>query len=397
MLTNFALPDICFLILCLILGFLGYLWLKTKHPTLPRQTLLLFAIIHTGFALLYWYFSLSVMPADASNYYQNTFRSPEPWLFHLKLGTSFIYFLLYPLIHYFGLSYLSCFLIFNTFGIIGISIIFVTTRSYLTTPRVKRIYAMTLFLPGMSYWTSAIGKDSLILLGIGLTFYALPLLKSRWPALLAGFFISLYTRPHICAILFLAFIGFILLKRHRTLNTLLLKAILFSICLGIAISSYGMILKYIKLPSDISLPVVQDYVDTRLSYNQGGSYIELQNSSAPAKMFAYLFRPLFFDAKNALMVIGSIENVALLTAFGLLLWKPKRLTKVWTIPHPYYRMHVLYAVMGLLIFAIMTANLGIAMRQKYMLLPSMLSALVLILDADLQRRRKSPSLPSQLS
>jgi len=382
MLTNFFLPDICFLILYLIIGVVGYFWLKKKHPTLPHHTLLLFSVSHSIFSLLYWGLSLSALTsADSTLYYQNALNFQGDWLSLLKFGTSFIQFILYPLIHYLGLSYLSCFLIFNTFGLIGISLVFVTTRSYLTSPRMKKLYAMTLFLPGLSFWTSAIGKDSLVLLGIGLTFYAVSAFKNRLPSLIFGLLITVYVRPHVFVLLLLSFVGFVIFKRNRNLTTLLVKTLLVTICISIMIASYAVILKYVGLPTDLSLNVTQKYIDTRLNYNTGNSYLELQNSGVPTKLFAYIFRPLFFDAKNMLMLIGSLENLCLLGLFGSLLWKPGRLRKIWIIKHPYYRMHLIYGIMGVFIFSMTTSNLGIAMRQKYMIIPSLLSVLFLILDS----------------
>ncbi len=53
------------------------------------------------------------------------------------------------------------------------------------------------FLPGLSFWTSALGKDSLIFLGISMVVYAGINFRKRWLCALLGIALTFTIRPHI--------------------------------------------------------------------------------------------------------------------------------------------------------------------------------------------------------
>ncbi|MCD6400706.1 MAG: hypothetical protein J7L73_02140, partial [Anaerolineales bacterium] len=70
--------------------------------------------------------------------------------------------------------------------------------------RVRRLLIALLFLPGLHFWTCAIGKDSLIFFGITLYLWSLLNLKTRWLGYVVGFGVTFLIRPHIAAFLLIA-------------------------------------------------------------------------------------------------------------------------------------------------------------------------------------------------
>jgi hypothetical protein len=100
------------------------------------------------------------------------------------------------------------------------------------------------------------------------------------------------------------------------------------------------------------------------------SYVDVSSYSLPMKMFAYLFRPLFFDAHSMLQLMASFENIFLL--FILLKWAKSirfKFFKWYRILREPDKILVMFVLAGWIILAASMYNLGLASRQKYMLLP----------------------------
>ena len=87
-------------------------------------------------------------------------------------------------------------------------------------------------------------------------------------------------------------------------------------------------------------------------------------------MFAYLFRPLFFDARGLIWHLVSFENLVLLMLTLTMLTSWERLRQLAKIPAA--RIHMILMATFLLLLAPITDNSGLAIRQKIMILPSLL-------------------------
>ena len=118
----------------------------------------------------------------------------------------------------------------------------------------------------------------------------------------------------------------------------------------------------------------------------GASSVDINNMSLVVKLFTYFFRPLPFEAHNFAALAASLDNVVLLLMLFLslrLVLKRKNFQTdidksgrifLWT-----------YSFSAWVILSMTTANLGIAMRQKWMFAPMLI---VLTLSA-LSRAYKS--------
>jgi hypothetical protein len=83
-------------------------------------------------------------------------------------GTPFICLINYVLIHYVGLSYLGVFMAFSTIGFVGFLKLYRILNFYDAGKKLFgiKITYIILLLPQFHYWTSAIGKDSLMFFGL---------------------------------------------------------------------------------------------------------------------------------------------------------------------------------------------------------------------------------------
>ena len=87
-------------------------------------------------------------------------------------------------------------------------------------------------------------------------------------------------------------------------------------------------------------------------------------------MFAYLFRPLFIDAHSVLQLLASFENLFLLILIFKWLSSIKfKIRKWYKILKEPDKILFVYLIVGWIVLAASMYNLGLASRQKYMLLP----------------------------
>ena len=124
----------------------------------------------------------------------------------------------------------------------------------------------------------------------------------------------------------------------------------------------------------------------------GGSSVDITNMSLPVKLFTYAFRPLPFEAHNLTSLAGSLDNTVLLLVFIMGAWV---IFKKRGVVFPRAQNRVFLWAYGLLswgLLAMVTANLGIAVRQKWMFLPMLL----FLLMSRLGHRQAAPEQRSRL-
>ncbi len=90
----------------------------------------------------------------------------------------------------------------------------------------------------------------------------------------------------------------------------------------------------------------------------------------PMKIFTYLFRPLIFEVNSIFSLAAAIDNLIILY---LMISGGKILIKknINVVGENRLFMWV-YSILVLLILASTTANLGIALRQKWMFMPMLI-------------------------
>lgn len=280
-----------------------------------------------------------------------------------------------------GLSFLGCFLVFNIFGAIGLivfdSILRQATKE--STLRTKRLASLIIFLPSVSFWSSAIGKDSISFMATCLALWAAISFKRHTILFAFSVLVMVFVRPHIGGIMMVAFalaLAFIFDKHASIFQRLSIGGIAI-IATGIAIP---FALQYVGLDNVRNTDDIQTYIEGRQGYNmEGGGGVDIRSMSLPMQMFTYLFRPLPFEANSVFALAASIDNIILLYLFIIgsraLLKKAKPSLQanrafLW-----------IYAFMTLIILSMTTANLGIAMRQKWMFAPMFIFLLISVIGS----------------
>ena len=354
-------------VVIILLYLLGVIFISNNYLKFGKKQfnlVLCIGIIHMLFTFLYYSITLS-SAADAIGYYRRVyfvFNSwPETLGDSLGQGANFIYFVLYPFVNFFELTYFGCFFIFSFVGFIGFKLLFdvvLNLCNYRWT--YKYIYFL---LPNLHFWTVGIGKDSLYFFALCAFVYAYyfnkPFRNYIIPFIIIGFI-----RIHI-----LVFIG----VGYLLANTLQNKS---------KSSGYKVfVVLFFAIASLVVFPILKDRlgvddtstVDEKIERMQnanmnGDSGVDLSNSILIIKWLAYMYRPLFYDAKNILSLLASFEN-ALYVYISYQSIKMIRFLKKLT-EIKFFFWFCFFIMLTISIpSAYLISNLGIAMRQKTMAFP----------------------------
>lgn len=330
---------------------------------------------HTIFCLLYFWFALN-FGADSNKYYIRALYDP---FVEFNFGTSFIVLLTRFFYNIFGLGYLDQFLIHGFIGYIGLLAFAGAIRQAIwnKTRAIKLLGWLLVFLPSVSFWTTGLGKDAISFFAIGLVLWAALNIDKRKILLFFAIITMFLVRPHIAVVILIAFIFSLVFDKRINIYSKIFFGI-FSIS-GAAII-LPIMLNYIGLSEASDLSDVDSYVDKRQNSNlSGGSSLDISSMSLPMQMMTYLFRPLPFEAHTLLALLASFDNLVLLilSIFGLFSFLNKNRPSVES-----NRIFLwVYFFICLSVLAMTTANLGIAMRQKWMFVPVFIFLLLSIIGS----------------
>lgn len=335
-------------------------------------------VYHLGAAVLYWLYSLS-SPADSIVYYSTALSSSlQP-----EVGTTSIEWLTATLREALDASYLDMFMVFHLAGYLGVVMLYQLLQMLLlrTSPTAdsavgsrnsQYLVWLFAFLPGLHVWTSAIGKDGPVFLGIICFMWGV--FSSRWraPFLFLGLAMCGVIRPHVAALL--AGSAALALALSRNVRPVWRVSLILALAGGLWVA-FPFLLSFVQLESVDAASVVS-YVEQRQGTNlDGGSSEEISNYSFPFQWFTFLFRPLFTDASGLLALVASLENLVYLGAF--IRYAPGIGRLLISGEHSFFvRFSFVYWIVTSSILAMTTANLGLALRQKTMVAPAMLLLIV---------------------
>lgn len=352
------LPDVVMMIFYCIWAY----YYSFKLSSLSRFFLKLFVII----SIIHFVVTFIYIPngIDSRKYFRLAFAmsvsSTEP---PIGQGKVFICYLTYFLIRFLGLSYTGCHFFFSILGLTGYYLIINTIVFLIKKYKLysnKNIFYL-LLLPGLHWWTVALGKDSLIFFSIALFFSGI--VQRRIPFIIIGGTIIGFIRSPVLIIFLVSLtLGYIFFNKKVTLRQKTLILLVSGIMVIVLLPA---VLDRLQLET-VSYEEIDQSIETGLTRNQGrGSSVNMQGENIIIKLCAFLFRPLFFDAHNLLTLASSFENVIWIFMVGMVLINvTSKMFKV-----NYSGLFVMLLLSFILPSAAQStglSNLGIAVRMKTM-------------------------------
>lgn len=323
-------------------------------------------IVWHGLLAIYYASYVLQNGGDAFVYFQRArFDFVEP-----GLGTNFIVWLTsFPVA--LGLGFGPVSLLYNAIGTFGLIFFYAAVRETGAFSLESRIIGLAallcLFVPSLSFWTSGIGKDSIAFFSVGLFILSAMDIGRRQPAAITAVLVMLAVRPHIAALMVLSIAaGTVFAAQVRgsvrfSAAAIGVAGVVFAVPLALAYSGTA------------RFESIAEYIADRQEQNLGGgSSIDITGMNPVVRLLSYLYRPLPNEASGLDQLFASLDNLFLiaLTLLGIVGIYRAGFIRV-------FRRHgilLIYGLACLVLLSQVTANLGLATRQKWMLVPALMIA-----------------------
>lgn len=346
----------------------GYFGLKQRHS-------IFLYCWHTLFCLVYfWYATWN--PSDSLMYYKRASLGT----FEIWPGTNAVILLNIPFIYGLKFSLLGAFLVNNIYGFLGL-IAFKGALNVAVENKgklIKYLAWIIVLLPSVSFWTSALSKDSISFMAAGLALWAAFKLERRTVLMAFAIFMMFLVRPHMAGMMILA-LAFSMVFNSKI--NFLRRSVIGVLALVIAAVLVPFALEYAGVSDPNDPEAVAAFIDKRAGTDmRGGSDIDLTSMSFPMKLFSYMFRPSMLEVSSIFHLAAAIDNLILLFLFivGLYAIVTKKAKKyignrkfMW-----------LYVALSWVVLAMTNPNLGIAVRQKWMLAPMLIFLLISVIGKE---------------
>lgn len=269
-----------------------------------------------------------------------------------------------------GGTFFDYFMIFQAMGFWGLIFLVKIFNEIFQELDVRQpnLTYLPLFLPGLHYWTGAIGKDAPLFLAICVAIWSSMRLSKRLVSMGAATLIMLVFRPHIALISLMA-LGIASLVDSQL--KLWMKG---ALLVGVGLAGAMVVT---SLDSTYSINVssadsVSDFMSSQaLIGEDSGADMAIMNGNIVFKVFTFWLRPFFFDAENMMGYIASTENIVILILFMLVAGN-LRLTRTAIRKVLFLRYSGLFFIITTAILASMNYNVGLGLRQKMMAMPALL-------------------------
>ena len=326
---------------------------------------LLIWLLHILSTITYYVYVQS-SPTDAVLYYFDPYGMVHD---DFGFGTIFVVKLVQTMKEWVGGTYLDYFLLFQAFGFWGIVTLMRTIEEIyieLDLPQSYLAYLM-LFLPGLHFWTSAIGKDAPLFFCTSLAVWAAMQLRTRFIAFGIAVAVMVLFRPHIALVTTVSLaLAALFDPRSRGYVKVSLAGAAFAGAAFIAGS----------VESTFSVDVtnadsVSDFFAQQYEVGQtiaGGTAVVGQNFLV--RLLSLLFRPLFFDAEGAFGLVASLENLFYLFVISTILIRVRDTIRLCRRVF-FLRFAFIFAVALILLLTLVYYNVGLGLRQKMMMVPAL--------------------------
>ncbi|WP_140937935.1 hypothetical protein [Sphingobacterium lumbrici] len=292
-------------------------------------------------------------------------------LFEAK-GTYFMHGFNYFFSGFLGMDYLSNTLFYGMLGFWGLLYFYriaIELVPFNSRFQNFRLFPLLFYLPMLHFWSSAIGKDTLLFWAIGMFAYGLLNIPKRFLLIAFGFAFAYLVRPHIALLMAVAF-GTAYILDGRT--AIWKRIFLGTAMLAGAVALLPMVMEYVKL-EEVSVESIAGYSDNKagaLSRSHTGSSVDISSYPPPLKWFTFLFRPLFFDINGVPALVASFENLFLLLIFFKVLGN-KPVLAFRKAPFVIKGL-TLFLILGTVLMSGALGNLGVMIRMRNMFLPGMM-------------------------
>lgn len=347
------------------MGLITLTWGMIERSNRKLGLLVLIYVLHLVTTLVYYRY-VQANDADTKLYYF------DPYGFYgdkFSLGTIFLIYLVQWLRGLIGGSYFDYFLLFQLFGLAGIMVLVRTLEELTQSLRSTwpPVFTLMVLMPGIYFWTSAIGKDAPLFLASALAVWAGLQFKQRWLWFGLALVLMVLFRPHVALVAAAALALAVVLGRG-------ISPAVRTAAIAFAVICTGFIAQTVQSSLQIDLSSVgsiASYVENQTAVASGASGDNaLAGMSYPLKLLSLLYRPLFVDSGGLFGLVASFQNLFMLFASFVLL----RNFRTWRAMFRAslgIRFATVYLLGMILLLTVMYYNVGLGLRQREMFTPAL--------------------------
>lgn len=316
-----------------------------------------------------WY--LSENGGDAPRYWAllaDTSQHPVDWMDYWGHGTFFLQWLHYLPSKILGLDFWFGNVLYAGISWLGIREIFGLIRPYIAASghRLLRVSGwLILFLPNLHFWSSGVGKEAWLLIGMALVLKGFLSIRKNWLLTLIGVLLAFWVRPAFGIVLGAVSFVFMLIGRDFGLKNKIAVAVF-----GLLVGSLGIWkLSVMMHLEEISMSEIFRFSASQFDFLAGfqaNSEIPMSDYNWWQRLWALLFRPGIWEASDFWNIAAAFENLVglLVTISGLLalIFVP-RYEIFGSLPR--FLVFSLIVCLGMsVVYGLTLNNLGIIMRMK---------------------------------
>ncbi|MDH3704729.1 MAG: hypothetical protein OES57_01605 [Acidimicrobiia bacterium] len=283
-------------------------------------------------------------------------------------------------------SYVATFVIYSFVAFCGLLLFYRAFAIGIPGGNRRRYALLVFFWPSLLFWPSSIGKESLMVFGLGLASLGAARILSRMPRglalFLAGSMLVGLVRPHVALIVITAMLVGLVFRAPigNSLSAGAAKVLCIAVLLVVGAVVAGATARFLDLEDLDGARVVNEALNqTEAQTAQGGGEFTPARVQSPVDYpwaaVTVLFRPFIVEVSSPLGALSALEGMAL-AVLGL--WSLIRfLRHVGRIRQSAYLAYAFTFVLTFCYLFSAIANFGILTRQRSQVLPFVMVCLAL--------------------
>tara|TARA_R110002110_G_scaffold304726_1_gene518792 strand:- start:27218 stop:28645 length:1428 start_codon:yes stop_codon:yes gene_type:complete len=314
-----------------------------------------------------------------------------------------------------GSSQLAGFISFAFLAYIGLAFFVKAAVIAIPALAVRKYALLCVICPSLAYWPSSIGKEALMMLGLGIGTYGIAdmLTRGRWatslPLIATGLGFVAIIRPHLAGIWVAAVLPSILIalfnrvrsthggRQVSKLGLVITLTIAVAALAFVASATITFLAPNTEDGTSTADSISQILEETARRTSQAGSNFTPPSVSSPVSWpyasIRTITRPLLIEAQGIAQLASAAEILALLGVY-LLSWRRIRNLPRFFASNPYVGFVVMAAFLAGLAYSSL-ANLGILTRQKSLIFPLLLLFPCLPLQTGSTQKKPSSEAPAK--
>lgn len=316
------------------------------------------------------------------------FTDQRGWLAGQWWGTQFVVFTSSFVTLVLGPTRPGTFIFYALLGFAGLCLFTVAFARTHPHARPERYLRWLAFFPSLWLWPSVIGKEALILLGLGLVVFGYVRVgRIAWIPLGLGLVLIGVIRPQVAAVVaFTVFLAQWLGRDQRWTPVRVLQTLAI-LAVGLGTLSYGLGMLGV---SETGVAGVSEYLaDEAGGMDVGNTAVEATGvglASVPLALVNVLFRPFPWEADSLMTFASGVELWGMWALFILRRRDVARALRQWRSSR-LLAMGIPFVLIYAAIFGMLVVNMGIIARQRIFIFPFLLALLEAVPAAAAAARR----------